>query len=344
MTPLVATSATQYEHWQRRSVPPLEEVRPGVWAVPVPVPSNPIRFTYCYVIRYASGTLVVDPGADASGSWTALTTALDQLGVIDDVRGVVVTHFHFDHWQLADRLAAHTGAWVAVSHAEHEWIAGLAHADLSDDAARARFVAWGVPAAEAELLARTEDYGETLGYATPGRLLRDGDLLADGDLRVVITPGHSPGHLCLVDEDRGLLFSGDHVLPGITPYVALNHFGPGDPLGDYLRSLDRLRACGDVEVLPAHEYRFAGLRARLDALEDGVSNRLTEVRAALARDAGGTPWSVARTLTWSRSWEEFRPQARRMAVTETAAYLARARLSADDPGSARPRVDARSRL
>lgn len=321
---LTPTSAVQHEFWQRRAVPPLEEVRRGVWAVPVPVPGHPIRFTYCYVIAHPSGNLVLDPGADTPESWTAITTALGRLGIGDDVRGIVVSHFHFDHWQLADRLAARTGAWVAVGQAEHTWISALTEVDLTVDAARERFASWGAPEPEAELLARTEDYAEPLGYDPPGRLLRDGELLADGTLRVLVTPGHSPGHLCLWDADRGLLLSGDHVLPGITPYVALNPFGPSDPLGDYLRSLDRLRACGDPEVLPAHEYRFSGLSARLDALEEQVASRLAEVRRALSDDPEGTPWSVARSLTWSRSWEDFGPLARRMAVSETAAYLAHA--------------------
>lgn len=322
-SPLTPTSAVQLEHWQRRAVPPLEQVRPGVWAVPVPVRRIPIRFTYCYVIRTRSGTLVLDPGADTPESWSVLTAALDELGVRDDVRGIIVTHFHFDHWQLADRLAVDTGAWVAISEAEQEWISDLATADLSHEAARDRFLAWGAPPPEAELLAATEDYGEVLTYGRPSRFLADGEELSDG-LRVVVTPGHSPGHLCLVDRQRGLLFSGDHVLPGITPYVALNPYGPADPVGDYLRSLSRLRACGDAEVLPAHEYRFTGLAARLDTLEEKVAERLAEVRAALATGPDGTPWSVARTLTWSRRWEDFGPQARRMAVTETAAFLTHA--------------------
>lgn len=52
------------------------------------------------------------------------------------------------------------------------------------------------------------------------------------NLRVVATPGHSSGHVCLVDEPHGLIFSGDHVLPRISPHIALELPGPSNPLAD----------------------------------------------------------------------------------------------------------------
>lgn len=315
------TSSVQEQHWARRAVPPREEVRPGIWAVPVPAPGNPIRFTYAYVISAAGGAIVLDPGADSAESWQALTSALAGIGV-DSVQGIVVSHFHFDHWQMADRLSRTHRAWVALSRTEHTWIAGLDAVHLASEA-HERFLAWGVPTGEVDELVATEDYGDTLRYAAPDLLLDDGDTLPGaGHLEVLVTPGHSPGHLCLYDGSHELLFSGDHVLPRITPYVAMNPYGPANPLRCYLNSIARLRRYAGAEVLPAHEYRFTGLLGRIEELEAAVAHRLREVRAAVDAEPGLSAWAIAGRLTWSRSWECFSAQARKMALSETAAHLA----------------------
>jgi recombination protein RecT len=99
---------------------------------------------------------------------------------------------------------------------------------------------------------------------TPERELADGEKLVlqgigvDGEithtLRVVHTPGHAANHLCLVLEEDGLLFSGDHVLNGSTTVID----PPDGHMGDYLASLDKLMAWGhefQVEfILPAHGH------------------------------------------------------------------------------------------
>jgi glyoxylase-like metal-dependent hydrolase (beta-lactamase superfamily II) len=285
----------------------------------VPAPGIPIRFTYCYVSPAADGPIVLDPGADSPASRESLARALDQLGVTS-VQGIVVTHFHIDHWPLAGWLSREYGGWVALSRTEHTWIAQLAPESL-DDESRDRFRSWGVPEAEVEAILPTEDYGDGLGYASPDVLLDDGDPVPGAPhLQVLVTPGHSPGHLCLYDAERHVLFSGDHVLPRITPYVAQNPYGPANPLQEYLDSVVRLRQYAGAEVLPGHEYRFTGLLARLTQLEDAVAARRAEVRDVLTGSPRASIWAIARRLHWSRRWEDFTPQARRMALTETAAF------------------------
>ena len=296
-----------------------EEVREGLWAVPVPAPGIPIRFTYCYLIQAEDGLVVLDPGMDSPQSRDTLARALAQMGATS-IQGIVVTHFHLDHWPLAGWLRQQYGGWVALSRAEHSWISRLAP-DTLEAESRHRFLSWGVPIAEVEALRPTEDYGDPLDYVPPDVLLDDDDPVPGAPhLRALVTPGHSPGHLCLYDTRRHLLFSGDHVLPRITPYVAQNPYGPANPLQEYLDAVARLREFAGAEVLPAHEYRFTGLLTRLDELEDAVASRRAAVRDVLARSPHASVWTIARSLRWSRRWEDFSPQARRMAVTETAAF------------------------
>jgi glyoxylase-like metal-dependent hydrolase (beta-lactamase superfamily II) len=105
-----------------------------------------------------------------------------------------------------------------------------------------------------------------------------------GPWRAVIGSGHSPEHLCLVDEERRVMIAGDQVLPRISSNVSLTMLEPeGDPLGEWLESLARFRAelPGDLLVLPAHGAPFTGLHARLEALIDGHRKQLERLEERL---------------------------------------------------------------
>ena len=65
------------------------------------------------------------------------------------------------------------------------------------------------------------------------------------NFRVIWTPGHSAGHICLYDTRHKVLLSGDHVLPRITPSVGLHVRSTGNPLADYL---DSLKLIGKLEA------------------------------------------------------------------------------------------------
>ena len=139
-------------------------------------------------------------------------------------------------------------------------------------------------------------------------------------MRAVHTPGHTPGHLCFAEERTGLFFSGDHVLPRISPNISTTP-GGGDPLRDYLVSLDKVGGDEPVEVLPAHEWRFRGLSARTRELAEHHEHRLAELLQAIRTHPGSTPWALAAHLTWSRPWDQYERRMRIFAVTETDAHL-----------------------
>ena len=88
----------------------------------------------------------------------------------------------------------------------------------------------------------------------PARRVRNGDVirLAGRDMFAVHTPGHTLDHLCIHDPEGGFVFTGDHVLPHITPYISGVASGT-NPLLDYFASLERTAALPDVkQALPAH--------------------------------------------------------------------------------------------
>jgi glyoxylase-like metal-dependent hydrolase (beta-lactamase superfamily II) len=322
------TGNAQHAAWQQRTLPPVEHLGPGLWSIPVPIPHNPLRYVSVYAFALDGGGLgLLDTGWESDDGWRALGNGLAAIGGgVSDVRGVLVTHLHFDHLGLAERVRQASGAWVAMHPADAAIVGSRVHRDpvASVRAEVAFLVSLGADPDEAAAdVGRPEHFAPFSRMAEPDRLLEDGDLadLPGWTLRAVHTPGHTPGHLCFADERTGLFFSGDHVLPRISPNVSTTHDGIPDPLGRYLDSLATVGRREVTEVLPAHEWRFRGLGERTDQLRAHHEHRLAELLAAVRAHPHSTPWQLAGLLTWSRPWDQYERRMRIFAVTETDAHL-----------------------
>lgn len=341
------TGTDQHEAWQARVLPPVEQVRPGIWSVPVPIPQSPLRYTLCYLLVGAeTGLLVVDPGWDTDEGWAALTGGLAAAGAAPaDVSGIVVTHIHPDHHGMSPRLREASGAWIGMHPAERDSLPARHWVEDSPQTDRSWLRRCGLPDdAVDELGWTTRGIAHALALVEPDRLIEDGDLLpapADG-IRAVWTPGHTPGHLCLHAPEQRLLLTGDHVLPRITPNVGLNMQHADPPLADFLASLDRLAALDDdrtprLEAAPAHEYRFTGVAARVRQLQRHHAHRCDEIADLVARLGKPTLWELTEQLTWSRDWSAVQGFMRRAALGETTAHVkhlvAQGRLAWQEPAT-----------
>src|ERR1700735_1232669 len=100
-------------------MPPVEKVRPGIWSIPVPIPNTPLRYVSVYALELDSGVALVDAGWPTEDAWDALNAGLEEAGgSMGDVRAVVVTHLHPDHYGLAGRVREASGAWVGLHPAD----------------------------------------------------------------------------------------------------------------------------------------------------------------------------------------------------------------------------------
>ncbi|NGO74145.1 MBL fold metallo-hydrolase [Streptomyces sp. YC504] len=318
------TGQVQWQAWQSGTLPPVEKVSEGVWSIPLPLPDNPLRYVLVYALECRAGVALIDAGWDDEPSWGALNSGLATAGyAVGDVRAVLVTHQHPDHLGLAGRIREASGAWVGLHRLDARPHDGPRTAEEHGLLLRAHLVEHGTPPDDADLILAALDMTWLLREPRPDVLLEDGEVirLPGRELTTIWTPGHSPGHSCFYDPARETLFSGDHVLPRITPQVAVHPTTTGDPLSQFLVSLERLEHLPVDEVLPAHEYRFRGLDHRIKVMARHHADRLADLSALLASGTGATAWDLARAVTWSRPWESFAPVSRRFALGETLAHL-----------------------
>lgn len=309
-----AFDAAQFAAHESGELPVPTRIAEGTWALALPLPVGPPPYTLVYAFTDATARVhLLDTGWDLPGSLELLSAGLDSIGLaLDRVDSVTATHLHSDHLGLAERIRAASGARIQVHEAEQRGLdefaeRGVTVPDLG---------AWGVPA---EL---HEGIAAIVGRTRPERVTAD-VLLAHGQLldipgrsiRVLHTPGHTPGSLSLLDGDT--LFTGDLVLPTIFPGVGLGGESD-DPLADYLGSLELVGALGDPLVAPGHGYVFRGLGERVAASRAHQVGRTDEVLAILRDHPDATVWEVASRVTWTGGWERLRGFHQASALSQTA--------------------------
>lgn len=314
-------------------LPPTEQVLPGLWSIAVPFPNNPLGYTLVYLFETDRGGVLVDAGWDDDESWAALVAGFRAAGTdVADCTGVLVTHVHPDHHGLSGRVQEASGAWVAMHERDAATVAHLSTSMQKEQASRDfddELVAMLLDAGASEdELARAPAPAHRRSrrfrpMVVPDRNVADGERadVPGWVVDAVWTPGHTPGHLCFRVPEHRLLLSGDHVLGSITPHISISRRDRrGDPLGDFLDSLQKVAGFDTVEVLPAHRHRFTNLRQRVDDITRHHVEHLAAIEAILA-DGPASLWQIAARLTWNRPWDQLALSLRRSAVNETAAHL-----------------------
>jgi glyoxylase-like metal-dependent hydrolase (beta-lactamase superfamily II) len=245
------------------------------------------------------------------------------------VRHLVITHIHPDHDGLAGRLREITEADLSFHRLERLYIESR-YADADELLIEMR--EWlrlnGTPQVELDRLNRgSTSMMERVQIAYPDRTLDGGEEIVCGRFafKVVWTPGHSAGHICLYDAGNKVLLSGDHVLPHITPSVGLHVRTASNPLADYLDSLKLIGRLQAELVLPGHGEPFAGLPERTSELLAHHQRRLDEIVGLLEQtpERPRTGYDLAAHMRWSRrrTWDDLSGFERRLAVTEALAHL-----------------------
>jgi glyoxylase-like metal-dependent hydrolase (beta-lactamase superfamily II) len=299
-----------------------------VWRIPTVLPMDGLKAVNIYAVSDGGGLTLVDGGWALDAARQALAGGLARIGAgLGDVRRFLVTHAHRDHYTNAVAVRRAYGTTVLLGAGERRTIDILTgpwtNRESGEFALLARHGAGPVADALKELGVRPRLRDDE--YEQPDGWIADGERFEVGDrvLQAIHTPGHTRGHVVFADHAAGLLFAGDHVLPHITPSVALEPAAPALGLRDYLGSLRLVRALPDMELLPAHGPAGGRTHPRIDALFAHHEQRLAEMLAVLPV-AGTTAYEVAVQVTWTsrhRKLADLDPFNQMLAVMETALHL-----------------------
>lgn len=337
MDDTTTTADTRPERSEKRPAnTKITELAPGVLRSELPISMPGLGHVNCYMLQDGDGVALVDPGLPGEQAWLALVDRLKRADYsVGDVHTVIVTHSHYDHYGGAERLREESGARI-VGH--HALMNRMAPPDIDDDAefidvdgevkrgrgvtGFGRVTPWGTwSEPPVEVVDNWKDLGFDKGVAfpqapTPDLAMHDNQeiILAGRPWVAVHTPGHTADHLCLYDAEEGLMLTGDHVLPTITPHIS-GFADEENPLTKFMDSLKRMHDYSDVRLaMPAHGDPFTDLTGRADHICDHHLERLDEFRNA-ALELESAPVNAYMKLGFrERSWGG-------MAESETYAHL-----------------------
>jgi len=323
-------------------------VAPGVYRIPLPLPTDGLRAVNVYAIEADRGLVLIDSGWALARARDQLERSLAAIGAgLPDVRRFLVTHLHRDHYTQAIEVRRLFGTPVALGAEETHSISRLLGPEYRPLGAQLRMLAAaGAQHVAAELMGSTPSgppghspaavpghpgllpgntFAAAMGYEGPDEWIAAGQEfdLGTRTLTAIPTPGHTRGHVVFADASAGLLFAGDHVLPHITPSIAFEECPPALPLRDYLRSLAVVRELPDMALLPAHGPVSGSTHARIDELTEHHAGRLAEMAEVLT---GGeqTAYEVALAVPWTsrrRKLSDLDPMNQMLAIGETLYHL-----------------------
>lgn len=310
----------------------MTEVEPGTHIHRLQLPMPQPEYVNAYLVEgdRDNGHLLIDTGWDTEEAFASLKKQLAEIGINpQDISQIVVTHVHPDHYGLAGKLKRLFNAKLALHNLEKAFIESrYINMDVLLQQIERLLQANGTPSDESTKLQRASlPLVKFVTPVLPDITLHGDETITTGyfGFKVLWTPGHAWGHVCLYEPSRKILFSGDHVLPHITPHIGLHPQTSTNPLGDYLDSLNRLKRLEVKIALPGHGEPFTAFKPRIGEIIQHHQQRNSEILSAL-NASPKTAFQIATEITWMHyvsgaGWDKLSPWNKRMAVLETLAHL-----------------------
>jgi len=306
------------------------EIIKGVYHIKIPMPETKVNHVNAYLLEGDDGNLLIDTGWNTPEAFTAFKQELLDNGFqIKDITYVAITHLHPDHYGLAGRIKQISGATIAMGEKD----AALLYQRYSNvspllESMTQFLTVAGVP--NVDLPQLTKASMPALDFVVPctpdERLNSESTIeVAPFEFKVMMTPGHSPGHICLYEPNRKYLFTGDHVLSDISPNISLHPQSGENPLGDYLSSLQALTDLEVKFVFPGHGAVFSGLNQKIEMLFRHHKEREWEILKSISKGQK-TAYQIAQEIPWmpddgKTDFKRLSAFDRRLAVLETLAHL-----------------------
>ena len=316
------------------------------------MPSPALPYVLAYIFECDDGVGLFDAGFGTPEATEAMTAELAKLGrQPSDIRRIMISHAHPDHYGMTPWIRDQSpDCEVVMIEREWQWVVdrwidNTGWTRLSD----AWLVRHGLPIEEIEEAHRQGALAPTSPRVLPGaptaetprtgpgmnpsgqRFIEPDVKLQDGEtyefdrwsFQAVWTPGHTPGHLCMFERQHRVMFTGDHVLPYISPNVSLHADQEGtSPLSDFRASLRKVADFRPQLALPAHEFTIPDLRHRCDVLQHHHDGRLEEVLSAIEDGTPVTAREISMRVAWNTGpFNDFNLFMKRSALGETLSHL-----------------------
>lgn len=298
----------------------VKEIVPGIFQIRLPLIVEPGHvFVYLLKKDYES-YMLIDAGPSTDEAFRCFIKGLSQVGIeVQSIDTILITHLHYDHYGGAEKIRNITGAKIIFHEREVRLIDMLNNVDKD---LREFLYSFDLMGENVDEMIRLVNFFKRLKPPYADIVLKENQ---ESDFKlnrfnIILTPGHTPGHICLYDSKMKIMISGDHVLPLETPNISYYPIEDYDPLNDYLISLDKIKKLKCDVVLPSHGYTFKGLSKRIDEIINHHKQRLNEIVNLIGEPK--TVYEIASKVSWSPgSYDSLSPLNKWLALLETRAHL-----------------------
>jgi glyoxylase-like metal-dependent hydrolase (beta-lactamase superfamily II) len=307
----------------------MKEIIPGICQLQLQ-PGPDQDYVNSYLVRGEAGYLLVDTGWGTDQAWDSFLSQLAEIKIeVRDISSILITHAHPDHLGLSGRLQKLSKAKVAMHRLESATIAPRYDMTHFIPGIEKWFRINGVP--ENEITTFSNSFLGFMVVSDPAEInvmLNGGEMISVGlfSFKVLWTPGHTPGHICLYEPNKKLLISGDHIMmPAASGSINLYPDYDADVLDQYLNSLHDLGKLDIDLVLPGHGDPFNGIQ---EWVEERVRYHQRKNSAIMENLATGakTAYQLAVEMAFpimrrEVGWKNLGDFNKRRSVLETLAHL-----------------------
>jgi len=274
-------------------------------------PFEGLTFVCMYLLKIDGSNVLIDAGLHFADWRNKFFSGLKRFNLsVKDIDYCIVTHDHIDHIGLVKTLKHKNPDMQILMHKiTHELIKWDTDVKSQEDVKRIaveladRMMNFGMSEEQGEKIVHFyTNWRKLTPYAKPDRILNDGDeiLFNSNKLKVIWTPGHAAGHICIFDVDNRYLFSGDHILSRITPHIGSFMLNPllkkeydlTNILDYYLNSLDKIDKLNSKIIFPAHQEVIYNPHDRILEIKKHHDIRLHEI-SSIIKNNPLTPFKIS---------------------------------------------------
>ena len=263
----------------------LEKISDNFYMMTLPMPFR-LKHVHVFALVHDGRVALFDAGVNSPETFLKIESSLKTIGkTVHDIDQIFITHFHTDHCGIAGRIKEISGAAIHMSVIDGQRVHNDQKEGLNINQLKTFYRQHGLTEKSISALVNLLRFfrNATIPFRVDQYLEENKcQAIGDKEFEIIPAPGHTRGQVCFFFRKEGILLSGDHVLPQITPNLSPDPYAPEfRPLHSFLDSLRNIKGLPVNKIYPSHGDPFSDLKGRIEEIEEHHSERKNLILASV---------------------------------------------------------------